>query len=417
MNALSTASPALLRDESEASAQVGGRPLRVAQVVTRFTAGAGGIALRGALALDRARFSTTVLAADGGSLLESAEAAGLNVIRLRHMAGGRGIYPWRDARGIDELSEHFAAQHFDLVHTHSAKAGALGRLAAHRLGIPAVHTFHGFPFHEFQSAPTRRLLVTAERRLGRITDYFLAAGTTVAADAVRLRIAPPDKIRAFATVAIDENIRPRTAAARRHGRQLLGVPEDVPLIGTVARLDAQKSPLDLVKAVSSLARPDLHVVWIGEGDLRPQTERLIARLGLGDRFRLLGERDDVAALLPALDVFALSSLYEGLPCALVEAMTCGIPVVATAVNSVSELVVSGETGLVARPGDPASIGRALALMLDRPDDAQRMAAAGRAHVGARYQPDALGSALTEVYEHVLETAQTRSAALTGIGGR
>jgi glycosyltransferase involved in cell wall biosynthesis len=412
-----TATPTLEGDQSEASVEVCGRPLRVAQIVTRFTAGAGGIALRGALALDGDRYTNTVIAADGGSLLETAEAAGLGVIRLRHMAGGRGIYPWRDARGVEELSEHLVAEKFDLVHTHSAKAGALGRLAAHRIGIPAVHTFHGFPFHEFQSTATRKLLIEVERRLGRITDFFLAAGTTVAADAVRLKIAPPDRIRAFATVAVDPDIRPRTAAAHRRGRMLLGIPEGVPLIGTVARLDSQKSPLDLVRAVSSLGRPDIHAVWVGGGELRSQTERLIARLGLGDRFRLLGERNDVAALLPAFDVFALSSLYEGLPCALVEAMTCGVPVVATAVNSVSELVVPGETGLLARPGDPTSLGRALAFMLDRPDDAERMAAAGRSHVGDRYRPEALGATLSTVYEHVLEATRTRSTVAARSGGR
>ena len=200
--------------------------------------------------------------------------------------------------------------------------------------MPAVvHTFHGFPFHGFQSAPTRRALIEIERRLARLTDYFLAAGTTIAADAVRLKIAPPDKIRAFGTVAIDEGIQPRSAETRRRARRLLRIPDTAPLIGTVARLDPQKSPLDLVRAISLLDRPDLHVVWVGDGGLRVKTQRLIARKGLTDRFHLLGERRDVAALLPAFDVFALSSLYEGLPCALIEAMTCGIPVVATAVDS------------------------------------------------------------------------------------
>jgi glycosyltransferase involved in cell wall biosynthesis len=400
-------------DRSEASAGNGGRPFRVAQVVTRFTAGAGGIALRGALALDPERYSVTVLSAEGGSLLPAAEEAGLEVIPLRHMAGGRGIYPWHDKRGIDELSEHLLALGIDLVHTHSAKAGALGRLAAHRVGIPAVHTFHGFPFHEFQSAPTRRALIAIERRLGRITDFFLAAGTTVAADAVRLRIAQPDRIRAFATVAIDEDIRARTAVTRRRARTLLGVPEDAQLIGTVARLDAQKAPHDLVEAVALLDRPNVHTVWIGGGSLRSRTERLIARRGLSGRFRLLGERSDVADLLPAFDVFALPSLYEGLPCALVEAMTCGVPVVATAVNSVCELVVSGETGLLARPGDPASFSRALAAMIDHPERATRMAEAGQAHVTGRYEPESLGEALRDVYATVLESSPSRSALLAG----
>jgi glycosyltransferase involved in cell wall biosynthesis len=400
-------------DRNEASTGSGGRPFRVAQVVTRFTAGAGGIALRGALALDGNRYSTTILAADGGSLLPDAEAAGFGVIRLRNMAGGRGIYPWRDARGVEELSEHLLGLDVDLVHTHSAKAGALGRLAAHRIGVPVVHTFHGFPFHEFQSAPTRRALIGIERRLGKITDFFLAAGTTVAADAVRLRIAPPDRIRAFATVAIDEDIRPRTEAARRRGRRLLGVSEYVQLIGTVARLDAQKAPQDLVEAVALLDRPDLQVAWVGGGDLRSRIERLIARRGLAGRFRLLGERDDVAELLPAFDVFALSSLYEGLPCALVEAMTCGIPVVATAVNSVCEIVVPGETGLLARPGDPRSLARALAALLDHPERARRMAEAGQSHVTGRYERESLGRTLDDVYRTVLQTSTLRRAVPAG----
>jgi glycosyltransferase involved in cell wall biosynthesis len=141
-------------------------------------------------------------------------------------------------------------------------------------------------------------------------------------------------------------------------------------------------------------------VWVGGGTLQPQVEALARELGLADRIHLLGERNDVAAILPAFDVFALSSLYEGLPCALVEAMTCGVPVVATAVNSVSELVVPGETGLLARPGDPRSLAQALAALLDRPHEADRLAAAASLHVATRYRSSGLGAALTAVYETV-----------------
>ena len=158
----------------------------MAQVVTTLSAGAGGITLRGALALDPDRYSTTILASEGGSLFERAEAAGLRVVPLRHMATGRGIYPWVDVHAFRELSSQLAAGKFDVVHTHSAKAGALGRLAARRLGVPAVvHSFHGFPFHDFQSRPVRRGLLAIERRLARMTDYFLTDGTMVAAEAIR----------------------------------------------------------------------------------------------------------------------------------------------------------------------------------------------------------------------------------------
>jgi glycosyltransferase involved in cell wall biosynthesis len=372
------------------------RRLRVVQIVTKLSAGAGGITLRGALALDPGRFSTTILTADGGSLIERAEEAGLEVIRLRHMAPD--LSPWSDLRGLRELTRVLAAGNFDVVHTHSSKAGGLGRIAARKAGVRAVvHSFHGFPFHEFQTAARRRAYLTVERRLARLTDYFLADGTAIAAEAVRLKIAPPGRIRAIAS-PIDSGIPVVSESARRQARLLLGISREAKVVGTVARLDAQKAPLDMVEAIAALRRPDLHMVWLGDGELRAKAERRIARRGIADRFRLLGERDDVARLLPGFDVFAMSSLYEGLPCALVEAMTCGIPVVATAVNSVPEIVISGKTGVLARPRDPASLGQALAYVLDHPAEAARMAEAARAHIGDRFRPEVLGDDLTEIYQ-------------------
>jgi glycosyltransferase involved in cell wall biosynthesis len=143
------------------------------------------------------------------------------------------------------------------------------------------------------------------------------------------------------------------------------------------------------------------MAWAGDGELRSQTERLIDRKGLTGRFLLLGQRADVTELLPAFDVFALASIYEGLPCALLEAMTCGIPVVATAVNAVPEIVISGRTGLLARPGDPASLSRALRYLLEHPQQGARMAAAAREHIRERFRPEALGRHFSDVYDLAL----------------
>jgi glycosyltransferase involved in cell wall biosynthesis len=383
------------------------RPLRVAQIVTKLTAGAGGITLRGAAALDPSEYRTTILTSAGSSLIAPAEAVGLEVIQLRHMARGRGLYPSTDARGMRELVDHLRAGGFDVVHTHSAKAGAIGRLAARRAGVPAiVHSFHGFPFHQFQPAVVRRSLLAAERGLARITDYFLADGTMVAAEAVRLRLAAPETIRAIAS-PVDDGIAVATAETRRHARMLLGLPDGATVVGTAARLSRQKAPVDMVRALARLGREDVTVVWIGDGELRPRTEREIRRCGLERRFLLLGERSDVPALLPAFDVFALSSLYEGLPCALVEAMMCGIPVVATAVNSVPEIVIAGRTGLLARPADPAGMAHALRFILDHPAAAAEMAAAARAHIGAGFRPDVHARDLVVAYRSALELAARR----------
>ncbi len=395
-----TSLPELRAPAAEAPA----RKVRVAQVVTKLSAGAGGITLRGALALDTTRYSTTIFAGEGGTLIAQAEEAGLEVIRLRHMAPLRRI-SWEDPNGLRELAAQLAAGDFDVVHTHSSRAGALGRVAAHRIGVPTiVHSFHGFPFHEFQSRVTRRTLLTIERRLGRITDFFLTDGTVTAAEAVRLKIAPPDRIRAIAS-PIDDGIPLASETTRRRARRLLNLPDGVKVIGTAARLDAQKAPRDMVKALAALGRNDVYMVWIGDGNLRGKTQRDIDRHGLGDRFLLLGNRTDVAELLPGFDVFAMSSLYEGLPCALVEAMACGVPVVATAVNSVPEIVVSGKTGLLARPGDSASLSRALGYVLDHPREGARMARAAKAYIGDRFTGEALGRDLTEVYESAVESSQ------------
>jgi glycosyltransferase involved in cell wall biosynthesis len=379
---------------------VSARPLRVAQVITKFTAGAGGITLRGAIGLDPTRYRTTILAAQGGSLASRAVEAGLDVVPLAHMRPDLSLRA--DIEGVGELTAHLAAGQFDIVHTHSAKAGAIGRIAAHRANVPAiVHSIHGFPFHEFQSRARRRAYLAIERRLARITDYFLTDGTVVASEAVRLGIAPAGRVRAIAS-PVDDDIPAATDAARRKARLRLGIPSDARVVGTAARLDPQKAPLDMVRAIAEVGRRDVYMVWIGDGELRHRTERLIERKGLNDRFLLVGERDDVATLLPAFDVFALSSLYEGLPCAAVEAMVCGIPVVATAVNSVPEIVISGQTGVLARPGDPASLADALRYVLDHPVQGARMARRARSHVSERFRSEVLGRDLTEVYEEVVE---------------
>ncbi|MDQ3086404.1 MAG: glycosyltransferase [Actinomycetota bacterium] len=383
------------------------RPLRIAHVNANFAAGSGGIMLREALAVDPERYSATILAREDGSLFDRAEASGVDVVRLRRMGGGRHVYPGADLHALRELVSELSSGKFDVVHTHAGRAGAIGRVAARRVGVRAiVHTLHGFPFNEFQNPLTRATLRTMEQRLGRITDYFLTDGTFVASEAVRLKIAPPERIRAL--ISPIDPVPPSSPAARREARHKLGIPDGARVVGTVARLAAQKSPLDMVKAIAALGRPDVYMIWVGDGELRAKTERLIEKEGLSERFLLLGDRDDVPDLLPAFDLFALSSLWEGLPCSIVEAMTCGIPVVATAVNSVPEVVIPGRTGLLARPGDPASLGRAIAYMLENPASAARMAGVAQHQIGEQFRTDVLGSELMDVYDTALRLAAPRA---------
>jgi glycosyltransferase involved in cell wall biosynthesis len=368
--------------------------LRVAQIVTRFMAGAGGVALRGALALDPDRYEVGFVIGSGDRLIQHARAAGFEVIVIERLRGEIALAD--DRRALAELKTLLRDGKYDVVHTHSSKAGALGRMAAHHADVPRiVHTYHGFPFHEFQSRLRRTAYMRIERSLGKITDAFLAVGPAVAAEAIRLRIAPPEQVRTIG-VAVSTGPAPQ-AADRAEARRLLGIPPGMHVVGTVGRLDFQKAPDDFVNALAELGREDVYGVWIGDGPLRAKTQKLAARRGLAGRMAFLGERTDVNALLPGLDVFAMASRYEGLPCAIVEAMAAARPVVATAVNAVPNIVVAGETGLLVPPGRPELLSRALRHLIDNPAVAARLGAAGRAHLGAELAPAALGTILDETY--------------------
>ena len=246
-----------------------------------------------------------------------------------------------------------------------------------------VHTFHGFPFHEFQSRARRCAYVGIERYLGRRTDVFLAVGGAVAAEAVRRGIAAPERVRVI-NPAIDWPGAQGSAAVRDAARRRLGVPVGCKIVGTVGRVDYQKAPESFVDAIVALDRPDVYAVWIGDGPLRREMEQRADRRGLQGRFVCVGHRDDVPQLLPGLDVFAMASRYEGLPCAVAEAMMAGLPVVATAVNAVPDVVLPGETGLLATPERPHQLAAAIRYMLDSPADAARMAAAERRLITDRF---------------------------------
>jgi len=434
-----------------------GRPLRVAVLITRLEGGAVVLALRGAMALDPRSYQLTIITGQGSSrLLSEARAAGLTV--MAEPALRTPIDPVRDVVALRRLEVLLRRERFDVVHTHTAKAGTLGRLAARRAAVPRiVHTYHGFPFHEFQPAARRAAYIAIERRLGRFTDLALCVGTGVAVEAVRRGLISPERIRTIGvavdgfgwpagehagaavpvasqpsaqqTAAGDGRLgepsavvmaaaKPAAAgltgagltgagltgagltatglAAREIARRELGLPSDATVIGAVGRLTYQKAPEDFVDVIRRLRRPGVVGVWVGDGELAGKVRRLAAA-DPAVPVVLAGERADVPRLLPAFDVFALPSRYEGLPTAIVEAMMCGVPVVATAVNAVADVVVPGETGLLVPPGRPDLMASAVSYLLSSPAAATRMATQAQARLGDRYGISALRAALAAAY--------------------
>ena len=185
---------------------------------------------------------------------------------------------------------------------------------------------------------------------------------------------------------------------RADARRTLGVPPGMHVVGTVGRLAFQKAPEDFVRALAGLpaATCSAYGSVTARCARRPSGSR--GSSASSGRMLFTGERDDVEALLPGIDIFAMASRYEGLPCAIVEAMSAGLPVVATAVNAVPDVVIAGETGLLAPPGMPDLLGRAIGHLLDNPAYAARLGAAGRDRLGEELAPVALGTVLGEAYQ-------------------
>ncbi len=391
--------------------------LSVATVITRLEGGAGALALRGILGLDRSVIRPLIITGSAaGRLHAEAAESGIEIIVAPDLKPV--LTPRSDVQAVRWLRGLLAARRPDVVHTHCAKGGAIGRIAARQAGIARiVHTYHGFPFHEFQSPLRRRAYVAAERRLGRLTDVGLCTGTGVAVEAVRRGLMPAERVRTIGVTVDQAPARRGRAgdyAARARARAALGIHASARVVGAVGRLTYQKAPEEFVAAIGALP-PGVTGVWVGGGELANSVARQAA--ASGHRVVLTGDRADATDLVPAFDVFALPSRYEGLPTAVAEAMVCGVPVVATAVNAVSDLVEPGVTGLLVPPGQPAAMASAIRYLLREPAEAARMAAAARDRVGARYSQEALAEVLEAAYQHSPGISVRSPASFPAAAGR
>jgi glycosyltransferase involved in cell wall biosynthesis len=381
------------------------RPIKVLHVITRFIDGAGGNTLLSAIGADASRYEMWVAGAPGGPLWERAERHGVRTVRLERMR--EVLSPADDLRVYVALVRLIRRERFAIVHTHSSKGGFLGRAAAFLCRTPiAVHTIHGFSYHEFMPRPRRALYLLLERMVRPMTDAFLAVAPQVAREAVEQRVAPPGGVRVVPSgVELDEIEGTPDPTVRDE----LGVPADAPLIGMVARLEFQKAPVDFVRMAAKVraTHPGARFVIVGDGSLADQVRAEARRLGVDVTFT--GFRADATRITGALDVFVVSSLYEGLGRSLTEALAAARPVVATAVNGVVDLVEPGATGLLAPPADPDALARNVAWLLDNPDAAHRMGQAARERVLRLFHPSVMCRCIEETYEQLLGLPSARDS--------
>ena len=371
---------------------------RVLTVITRLElGGAQRVALHTAATLDRSRFESGLAWGPGDVLDDEARAVDeLTTFEIDDLV--RPVAPVRDLKALAGLRRAIRDFRPQVVHTHSSKAGVLGRLAARLERVPVVvHTVHGFGFTPLQSPVKRALFFRAEKLAARWTDHFVAVSRLNLDRGVELGLWRADQASVIrAGIDLDRFRRAEGGVATRRE---LAIPDGVPVVTQIGNFKPQKAPLDFVRAAATVAEklPDVRFVMVGDGPLRGDAEALAAELGIADRTIFSGWWRDVPGLLAATTVSVLSSIHEGLPCSVVESLAAGVPVVATAVDGTPEVIRPGVNGELVDPGDPASLADAiLGILLDGD---RRLAMSGAAADGLEdFDRDRMVRQLEDLYQ-------------------
>lgn len=346
----------------------------------------------------------------------------------------RPLHPWRDLRAFWGVWRLLRREQPLILHTHTAKAGALGRCAGwlynltgrmrhrHRPRLVMVHTFHGHVLAGYFGTMTTKLFTWIERQLARVTDRIVVVSEAAKQDLVARRIGQPERIT---VIPLGFDLRALLNAEQRQGMfRAAHRLEGLPLVGFVGRLVPIKQPGLLLRAAARLKAQApipagrVRYVFVGDGELRASLEELARSLGLACEVLFLGWQRDLVEVYADLDVVCLTSLNEGLPAALIEAMAAGKPVVATDVGGVRELLGAtppqarttgvppaefevADRGILVGPSDAAGFAKALACVLEQAELRRRLGAAGRAYVRERFTEDRLRLDVERLYQELM----------------
>ena len=302
-----------------------------------------------------------------GSLIEETRQRGINLTIMPELL--REVSLANDVKALFNLRRMMRAGRYDIVHTHSSKAGVLGRLAAKMAGVPLiVHTVHGWSFHDQMSPRKRRFYVALEKIGHACSHASIVVSPKDIEKGVTAGIGRPEDYTVIRSgIELERFGHPQVAPAEM--RRQLGIPEEALVIGSVTRLSPQKAPLDLIEAFAQIqqALPDVWLVVVGDGALRAEVEQRIRDKGVHGRVILTGLRRDIPELMAAFDLFVLSSLWEGLPRVLPQAMATGLPIVCTQADGSAEAIKEGHNGFLVPPSQPHALAeKAIQLLQNEP---------------------------------------------------
>lgn len=348
------------------------------------------------------KYTVDVACAPGGELVNRLRGQGIVVHRIDSLK--RDISLLNDLRALFALYRLAKRRRYSIVHCHSTKAGLVGRLAARLAQVPVIlFTAHGWAFSEGRAYWERWLLAQAERLAAKVTTKIICVSEHDRKLALRFKVAHQDQL-----IVIHNGIDPQPFLRADGGRvrQHLGLRE-APVLSFAGRLARQKDPLTLLRAIQNISRGKL--ILAGDGPLQSQVERFIRQNGLTSQVILVGARTDIPDILAASDVFVLSSRWEGLPLVIIEAMVAGLPVVASRVGGVPELVEDGVTGFLVPPGNPEALAEALQRLFEDKELCRRMGEAGREKALRSFTLSRMLRETQAVYQEVLSGCRAKRA--------
>lgn len=362
--------------------------------------------------LDRHRFDLTVICStlrDPSVIarLEQYQRIGVQV-RIERMQ--RSIHLVQDPLSFWRMCQLMAHEHFDIVHTHSSKAGFLGRMAAKCAGVPIVmHTPHVFAFQQTTSPVLRGFYVLLERIAARATTAMICVCEAERDEALRREIISPERLFVVPNSISFPSLDRVSAAAIL--RAQLGIAPSSPVIGTVSNYRKQKALHDFIQAAALVrqSHPEVIFLMIGSGKLAPALKARVAETGMERNLRMVSSPPPIWNYYACMDVFALSSMWEAMPYAVLEAMAMARPVVVTAVGGCREIVDHGHTGLLVPPGDPLAMAQAMCLLLENEALRLRMGIAAQAVIRQRYRVEDRIRDLESIYERALRESSSSNS--------
>ena len=384
------------------------QPIRVLHIITRLiVGGAQENTLLSVEGLDRlAEYEVTLVTGvdngPEGDLLGRARRTTRLVIVPEL---GRSINPLSDVVAFYKLYRVIRTGRYHIVHTHSSKAGVLGRLAAKLAGTPiVVHTLHSLVFHDYQPWLVNRLWWAVKMLCAPLTDHFISVSSVISQKAIAAGIGRPEK---FTTIYsgmeldwfLDSKVDP--AAVRRE----FGIPEDAPVVGKIARLFSLKGHDQLLDAAPEIVRrhPNVRFLLIGDGLLYEHLRSRAREAGILDNFVFAGliPRERIPEMIAGMDVVVHTSLREGLARVLPQALAMGKPCVSFDLDGAPEVVIPGETGFLVKPGDVRELADAISELLANPLLRARMGEAGRHRVDPAFRAETMVEQIASVYQSLL----------------